>query len=131
MDIVELRIVCKLTLWSGDSSLCQVCNNEIIDKRRSVFCSKKCSLWWEKNHLWRKARTATRRRDKYSCVICGVHKSVESIDVDHRNPINGINYNIPSCIHHQDNLQTLCKTHHKEKTASEASARADERKNIT
>lgn len=130
MDVVKLRIVCNLTLWSGDGSLCQVCNNEITDKRRSVFCSKKCSSWWENNHVWRRARTAARRRDKYSCIICGVHRNEEPVDVDHRNPINGINYNIPSCIHHQDNLQTLCKTHHKEKTASEASARANERKKI-
>lgn len=131
MDISKLRADCKLTLWNGEPGCCQICSTPITDKRRTVFCSKKCSLWWERNHVWRKARTAARRRDKYSCTICNVHKNVEPVDVDHRSPINGANYNNPSCIHHQDNLQTLCKTHHKEKTATEAKLRADARNNNT
>lgn len=129
MDIVLLRKTCMLTVWNGEADKCQVCNSELVDNRRTVYCSKKCSLWWERNHVWRKARPAARRRDKYCCTICGVHRNVEPVDVDHRTPINGVNYNIPSCIHHQDNLQTLCKTHHKVKTAGEASLRAEKRKN--
>lgn len=128
MDVTVLRKECTLTVWSGDSGFCQVCNVELPSGRRTVFCSPKCSRWFEVNHVWRRARTAARRRDKYSCTSCGVHKTVEGVDVDHREPVNGVNYNVPSCLHHQENLQTLCKTHHKEKTASEASARAAERK---
>ena len=128
MNVTVLRKKCKLTLWNGEPNVCQVCNSVIIDGRRKVYCSAKCSKWFEANHVWRRARTAARRRDKYSCTVCGVHKNVTPIDVDHREPINGMNYNIPSCMHHQDNLQTLCKVHHKEKTADEASLRAAKRK---
>lgn len=128
MDIVTLRTECVLTVWSESDGCCQVCDTVIIDKRRSVFCSKKCGAWWERNHVWRKARIAARRRDKYCCVKCGVHRDVEGIDVDHVSPVNGLNYNTPSCLHHQDNLQTLCKKHHKEKTAFEAGVRALKRR---
>lgn len=128
MNVTELRKNCKLTLWSGEAKRCQVCNIAIEDNRRTVFCSKKCSLWWERNHVWRKARPAARRRDKYCCTICNVHKNIVNIDVDHIVPVNGVNYNIPSCSHHQDNLQTLCIVHHKEKTSVEAKLRAEKRK---
>lgn len=131
MDIAKLRTDCTITAWSGADGKCQVCNSEISDKRRTVFCSKKCSLWWERNHVWRKARIATRRRDNYSCIICNSHKDITPIEVDHIIPVNGVSYNTPSCLHHQDNLQTLCKKHHNDKTSLEAKNRADlRRKNI-
>lgn len=128
INVTVLREQCSLTVWSGDEGKCQVCDNVIVEGRRTVYCSKKCSLWWERNHVWRKARVNARRKGKYACSVCGETKATTKIEVDHRQPINGVNYNIPSCIHHEDNLQVLCKKHHNEKSSLEASLRAESRR---
>lgn len=126
----ELRIECVLTTYNGSENTCQWCDNPLPEKSgRTVFCSDRCSRMWERNHIWRKARTAARRRDKYACVKCGVHKTVTKIEVNHINPLNGAKYSTPSCFHHLDNLETLCVDHHKEITKEQAKARAEKRKN--
>lgn len=126
----DLRIECILTSYNGLEKTCQWCNNALPENSgRSVFCSDKCARTWEKNHIWRKARTAARRRDKYACVKCGTNKNTTKIEVNHIEPLNGAKYSTPSCSHHLQNLETLCIDHHKEITKTQAQARAEKRKN--
>lgn len=124
----ELRAACSMTVYDGSEGVCQWCAQSLSVARRTVFCSDKCRRAWEQNHVWRKARTAARRRDKYVCVKCGEGKTTTKIEVNHITPMNGVNYNIPSCNHHQNNLETLCVKHHKEETKKQAGERARLRK---
>jgi 5-methylcytosine-specific restriction endonuclease McrA len=117
MDYRIERIECSLSIWVGKENHCQWCNSEIpSSSRRSVWCSSKCSKLWEKNHVWRFARAAARRRDKYACIECGLsRKDGNKIEVNHINPLVGRGYHY-GCVHHLDNLETLCLVHHREKT---------------
>lgn len=132
VNLTELRQSCVLSKWNGAESCCQWCNQSLVsDGRRKVFCSSKCSLAFERNHLWNRARSSAKRRDKYSCRECGAHKSEVKIEVDHVRPLASdaqTTYSTPSCFHHQDNLKTLCRKHHLEKTALEAAERAATRR---
>jgi 5-methylcytosine-specific restriction endonuclease McrA len=116
-EIVIQRIECELSLYSGGEYTCQWCAVElIVGGKRTVWCSSKCRLTWERNHLWNRARSAARRRDKYACKVCGKSKAEgHKIEVNHIEPLVGRGYHY-GCVHHQNNLETLCKEHHQEKT---------------
>lgn len=67
-----------------------------------------------------KQRQQTLKRDHYQCVKCG---STERLEVDHiKNVASGGGHNL-------DNLQTLCKTCHRQKTLGEMRAGHQGRKN--
>lgn len=66
------------------------------------------------------AREAARKRDGRRCVRCG---SGIGIEVNHIEPRNGQGYG-NGCHHHQDNLETLCKVHHREVTNEQRLVRA-------
>jgi 5-methylcytosine-specific restriction endonuclease McrA len=68
-------------------------------------------------------------RDKGKCANCGRHckkKGADGWDMDHIVPLHLANNQ--QWAWEMANLQTLCKTCHKSKSASEASARATARK---
>lgn len=115
--IVRQRVECSLSKYNGTPQTCQWCGVNLASiPRRTVWCSNSCFLVWRKNHIWRFARTAARRRDKYACTICfqGKHHGI-AIEVNHIIPLRGRGYTY-GCVHHLDNLETLCKQHHQEKT---------------
>lgn len=67
-----------------------------------------------------KQRQQALKRDNHQCVQCG---STERLEVDHiKNVASGGGHNL-------DNLQTLCKTCHKQKTRGEMRAGHQGRKN--
>lgn len=123
MDIMKLRIECHLSAWTGTQGNCQWCDTSIPEtSRRTVWCSNKCRLSFDRNHIWRNARSAAKRRDKYTCVQCGKHKNEVSIEVNHIVPLVGKGY-APSCMHHQDNLEVLCHEDHLAVTKQQMSDR--------
>lgn len=66
------------------------------------------------NHYWGSSREAAKKRDGYACVKCG---SEERLEVNHIDPRWGLNGS--GCQHHQDNMETLCKRHHRLVTAAQ------------
>jgi len=101
------------------------------------------------NHWWSVARNAAKRRDRYRCRRCGVRgpkrpaasahrtrkaylaalrayreeKQVARLEVNHIDPCAGRHAQL-SCVHHLDNLETLCLPCHKEHTAALRAERA-------
>jgi hypothetical protein len=123
-EVRKQRIECNMTPWQGRDNACQWCDADLkVGGKRTVWCSNACALAWERNHVWRKARTAARRRDKYACRECGVKRSEGvALEVNHIEPLVGRGYHY-GCVHHQSNLETLCKKHHVEKTNQQRAAR--------
>jgi hypothetical protein len=111
------RAACALSPWSGRDLACQWCDADLTDGgRRKTWCSDKCRLMWERNHVWSKARSAARRRGKYQCGRCGAHKTETGIEVNHIHPVaahaDATHGRQPSCAHHQSNLEVLCHACH-------------------
>ena len=67
---------------------------------------------------WRRLRTDAKRRDGWRCVVCGSRLRLE---VDHVEPVE----RRPELALSLDNLQTLCRAHHIEKTAAETERKMD------
>lgn len=116
-EMEQLRADCVLSAWTGGVGQCQWCAAELGNGgRRRTWCSDKCRRTWERNHLWARARAAARRRGKYQCAQCGQHKSEEDIEVNHIHPVaahtGATHGRKPSCAHHQDNLEVLCRPCH-------------------
>lgn len=106
------------------------------------------------NHWWSVARTAAKRRDRYRCRRCGARgpkrpsanahatrksylaalrawrdeKKVARLEVNHIDPAAGRHGQL-SCVHHLENLETLClgchKLHTKELRERRAADAAD------
>jgi hypothetical protein len=113
-----------------------------LPARRRTWCSDRCSDAFWNNHWWSRARTAVKRRDKYRCAHCGHEppkrpsrarfageaaytaamrtwrrgRAANRLEVNHRIPALG-SHRALSCLHHLDNLETLCVACHKETTA--------------
>jgi 5-methylcytosine-specific restriction endonuclease McrA len=108
----RLRIKCTLSVWTGEAGACQWCAAGLVaGGRRKTWCSDKCRRAWERNHIWRRARAAARRRGKYECARCGLHKTEADIEVNHIVPVVGAGYGM-SCSHHSSNLEVLCHDCH-------------------
>jgi hypothetical protein len=123
-----VRVPCALTSWDGSQGRCNWCNAAIPQtSRRSVWCRDQCRRTWERNHIWRRARIFARRRAQYRCTRSGCEAERGDVEVNHVDPRNGQGYG-PGCHHHQDNLEPLCRAHHREVTSAQASARAAARK---
>ncbi|KJK12549.1 hypothetical protein UB45_07675 [Terrabacter sp. 28] len=58
--------------------------------------------------MWRYARKAALRRDRYKCVRCGA----KAEEVDHIIPRMGMKLSTWSCLHHLKNLRSLCRACH-------------------
>ncbi|MCL6251114.1 HNH endonuclease [Altererythrobacter sp. KTW20L] len=68
---------------------------------------------------WKGLRLAAKRRDGWACVQCGAQGA--RLDVDHIRPIR----THPELAFELANLQTLCVTHHSEKTKRELQRRTE------
>lgn len=76
-----------------------------------------------------------RTKTLFRCAFCLNLFPQKQVQVDHRIPIVSVkegfedwNAYIPALLCHQNNLQVLCKPHHKEKSALEMGERAVNRK---
>ena len=133
MTLVEDRISCPLGAWSGEPGRCQLCNQLIESTRRRTWCSNKCAREWQRNHIWRFARSAAKRRAKYHCQQQGCTAERRDCEVNHISARNGGGYG-PGCHHHLNpdkngvgGLEVLCRAHHAKVTAAQAKARAQAR----
>ncbi len=130
MTLVEERISCPLGSWDGEPGRCQLCNQLIELTRRRTWCSNKCAREWQRNHIWRFARSAAKRRAKYHCQELGCTADRRDCEVNHISARNGGGYG-PGCHHHLNpdkngfgGLEVLCRAHHAKVTAAQAKARA-------
>ncbi len=134
MTLVEERISCPLGAWTGETGRCQLCNKLIESTRRRTWCSDKCARDWQRNHIWRFARSAAKRRAKYRCQQLNCQAQRRDCEVNHIFARAGAGYG-PGCHHHLSpdkngvgGLEVLCRAHHAKVTASQATARAQARR---
>ena len=134
MSLVEERISCPLGQWNGEPGRCQLCNQLIESTRRRTWCSNKCAREWQRNHIWRFARSAAKRRAKYRCQQQGCTAERHDCEVNHISARDGGGYG-PGCHHHLNpdkngvgGLEVLCRAHHAKVTAAQARARAELRR---
>lgn len=99
---------------AGKPGVCDRCEAE-VGKGRVRWCSDACSLTYYRDHIWAYARAAVLRRDKERCVNGCDHPTLE---VDHIEAARGL-HSKHACIHHQDNLRTLCRPCHVKRTAEQ------------
>jgi len=153
--LVAERITCALSQWTGEIGRCHWCNEVITGKRRRTWCSDACGrawqrehIWrfarsaakrracgraWQREHIWRFARSAAKRRAKYRCTKPGCTAERRDCEVNHIQALNGLGYG-PGCHHHSKadahggGLEVLCRAHHAEITAAQATARAAARR---
>ena len=128
------RITCSLSTWRGEPGRCQWCNDIIDSPRRRTWCSNICARAWQRNHIWRFARSAAKRRAKYFCERPGCTAVRRDCEVNHRTARDGGGYG-PGCHHHLSpdqnglgGLEVLCRAHHREVTTAQAKARAAARR---
>ena len=128
------RITCSLSAWRGEPGRCQWCNDIIDSPRRRTWCSNICARAWQRNHIWRFARSAAKRRAKYFCERPGCTAARRDCEVNHRTARDGAGYG-PGCHHHLSpdqnglgGLEVLCRAHHREVTTAQAKARAAARR---
>ena len=128
------RITCALSAWRGEPGRCQWCDAMIESPRRRTWCTNTCARAWQRNHIWRFARAAAKRRAKYYCQRTGCSAQRRDCEVNHRAARNGGGYG-PGCHHHLDpdqnglgGLEVLCRAHHREITTAQAKERAAKRR---
>ena len=128
------RIECHLSVWTGIRGRCQWCDVQITVSRRRTWCSDACGRAWQREHIWRFARATAKRRAKYRCTREGCSAARRDCEVNHREPRNGGGYG-PGCHHHlrpdendRGGLEVLCRAHHAEVTAQQATERAAARR---
>lgn len=93
--------------FKKSSRRCDWCGGPLKGKR-TRWCRDACSKSYYENHLYRMARKACRRRDKYRCIKCG---SKDRLEVNHIIPCLG-NHSKQGCWHHLSNLELLCHECH-------------------
>ena len=128
------RITCSLSAWRGEPGRCQWCNDVIDSPRRRTWCDDACARAWQRNHIWRFARSAAKRRAKYFCERPGCDAARRDCEVNHRTARDGMGYG-HGCHHHLNpdqnglgGLEVLCRAHHREVTTAQAKARAAARR---
>ena len=128
------RITCSLSAWQGESGRCQWCNVPIESARRRTWCGNSCARAYQRNHIWRFARSAAKRRAKYFCERDGCSAQRRDCEVNHRTARDGGGYG-PGCHHHLSpdqnglgGLEVLCRAHHREVTTAQAKVRAAKRR---
>lgn len=128
------RITCALSAWRGEAGRCQWCNEPIVSSRRRTWCTNRCARAWQRNHIWRFARAAAKRRAKYFCERPACDAERRDCEVNHKAARNGGGYG-PGCHHHLDpnhngdgGLEVLCRAHHREVTTQQAKQRAAARR---
>jgi hypothetical protein len=122
-----------------------------LPPRRRTWCSDRCGDAFWNNHWWSQARSAAKRRDKYRCIRCGhiapkrptrvrfpnetayraaarawrAGRAENRLEVNHLSPALGA-HGALSCVHHLENLETLCVACHKAFTSETRPRRATE-----
>ncbi len=107
---------------------CAFCGKDLNDLRR-IYCNSKCRRkFGTKYHYitnsWASTRWRALRRDHFLCVICArAGKRTYSREVDHIVEIadGGGEFDL-------NNTQTICKKHHRLKTAENNRLRAERRR---
>ena len=97
---------------------CRGCG-AVLAGRRTAWCGRACLRAVLLKVHWGTIRAAARRRDRWRCVLCGERAT----DVDHI-----VELADGGSFHDQSNLRSLCREHHKAKTAESRRARAAARR---
>ncbi len=96
---------------------CRVCG-EKVRGRRTTYCSGECAEYQCRLGSWSDMRAWVFERDGRSCRDCGDTTFKRGYKCDHIIPVHRGGGQLGP-----DNLQTLCRTCHRRKTAREAAAR--------
>jgi 5-methylcytosine-specific restriction endonuclease McrA len=84
-----------------------------LSSPRAEYCGPSCQWRFHGRYFWDAARVVVMRRDRYTCRSCGKRGRKRELEVDH---ILEIAEGGPSLDY--DNLQTLCRPCHREKTVA-------------
>lgn len=95
---------------SSGRLLCRNCNNPIAENRRN-YCSEDCMKTFNRNNSWYWIRKDVLRRDHYTCKICKKRLRKRELEVDHIIPVQ-----MGGQLLDKENLRTLCKECHREKS---------------
>lgn len=109
---------CELSKFKGNRRRCRWCNRLLTGKQKR-WCSQECSGTAAGEHWFSWSRKYVRLRDGQRCTTCGSRKQLE---VNHIIQANGT-HSKASCLHHTDNLETLCKKCHSEITRKQRNER--------
>lgn len=104
---------CPRSPWNGLPGYCRGCN-VILEGRRTAWCANECHRAFELNHIWDEARKYVLSKARHTCERKGC-KVKTDLQVNHIDPVVGQGYH-PSCYHHLDNLEALCRPHHQLET---------------
>lgn len=148
-------LLAACALAQGRPSGCAWCGADLPPRRRA-WCSDRCNTAFWNNHWWSQARHAAKVRDRYRCRRCGHAppkrptrsrfpvetaykaamrdwrggRTANRLEVNHRVPALGAHTRL-SCLHHLENLETLCVDCHKGETAATRPRRAPAASPIT
>lgn len=88
-----------------------------LPPRRRRWCSDECSAAYFADHVFAHSRERARKRDNRRCAN-GCEPTWEGVEVDHIVAARGA-HSKHSCVHHLDNLRTLCRPCHVKRTAEQ------------
>lgn len=108
-----VALECERSGWKGAAGFCRNCNAELTE-RRTAWCSDACHAEFEVNHMWGNAKHACLQQADWTCERDGCDRE-DDLQVNHIQPVVGRGY-APSCWHHADNLEVLCRPHHQIET---------------
>lgn len=120
MAAASVRIVRRSASWFTEgrarkaearrSRRCVECA-EALDSGRTPYCGRVCQWRFQGRYFWDAARIYVMHRDRYTCQHCQVRRRARELEVDHIVEIarggESLRY---------ENLQTLCRGCHREKT---------------
>jgi ParB/RepB/Spo0J family partition protein len=113
MTLDTLSIGCSLVQWKGEKGRCNWCDKELTG-RQTRWCSRDCTEAYSVNHWWSYASRAAKDRDGHRCKKCGRGPAPTArLEVHHVVAAEG-KHSTASCIHHLENLETLCRPCHLE-----------------
>lgn len=107
---------------AGIDGVCDRCQSPLAARRRR-WCSDECSDWYFSNHVFNVARHRARVRDNHRCVNGCERDGWNGVEVDHIEAARGL-HGKHACVHHLDNLRSLCVPCHKARTAAQRRAAA-------
>lgn len=101
---------------AGAPGVCDRCCKPLEGRRRR-WCSDGCGRAYFDDHVFAWSRHRARERDNNRCTVpgCTLQGQWEGVEVDHIEAAEG-RHGVHACVHHLDNLRSLCHEHHKERT---------------
>jgi hypothetical protein len=115
---------CSLLPYAAIDGRCDLCGTTLTGRQKR-WHSKGCQTEWMRNHKWSWARKERKRIDRYCCTWVRCDER-EHLEVNHIDPRVGRGYGF-GCWNHQENLETLCHTHHVMVTALQRALRKQDR----